>query len=319
MRWNSASLLPVVAAVAVMAAGRPARAAATPGCGALAVGADATVRDRWPDLPAAVRGTFETRADVDACARIELAAAGATIQLTVTLADGRTASRSVSRPGDVLPALEALLLLPEGAGTDPTAAADAAPPARRPDAAPIAPPAVARTAASPPPAESATPFRLEIAVAADARTGDGWYGAGGGVAALADLSHWLLGFEGRLDRYRRGTADTEAVGLELIALAGHRFSWGSSRTIDLTLGPALALHGTSAMTTENVAQTTTTRFVVSQPGNDDGVARLILGCRLTFRAQSLLRTFVQLDADVGQSGLPPWTVGLALGAAVGSR
>jgi hypothetical protein len=40
---------------------------------------------------------------------------------------------------------------------------------------------------------------------------------------------------------------------------------------------------------------------------------------LTFRAQSLLRTFVQLDADVGEPRLPAWTVGLALGAAVGTR
>ena len=315
MTWNGASLLPFIAAVAVLGAGRTAHAAATPGCGPLAVRADSTVRERWPELPATIRGTFEARTDVDACAGIDLAAAGATIQVTVILADGRTATRSVSRPEDVLPALEALLLLPDGPAADGTADA---PPARTPDPAPASP-TIARAAIPAAPVESATPFRIEIALAADARAGDGWYGAGGGVAALVDLSHWLLGFEGRLDRYRAADADAEAVGLELIALGGRRFNWGSSRTLDLTVGPALALHGTSAMSTENVAQTATTRFVVSQTGNDGGLARFILGCRLTFRAQSLLRTFVQLDADLGQSGLPSWTLGLALGAAVGTR
>ncbi|HVT07880.1 MAG TPA: hypothetical protein VHO67_10500 [Polyangia bacterium] len=317
MMWSSASLLPmaVIAAATLMGAGRTARAEATRGCGPLPVAADATVRERWPDLPATIQGTFAERADVDACARIALAAAGASIQLTVTLADGRTASRSVSRLGDVLPALEALLLLPDAPGTDAATDGTTAPPARRPDSAP----AVARAATPAAPVESATAFRLEIAVAADARAGDGWYGAGGGVAALADLAHWLLGFEGRLDSYRGATADAEAVGLELIALAGRRFDWGSTRTLDLTVGPAVALHGRSAMTTENVAQTGTTRFVVSPAGDGGSLARLILGCRLTFRAQSVLRTFVQLDADVGQSGLPTWTLGLALGAAVGTR
>ena len=318
MTWNGASLLPFIAAVAVLGAGRTARAGATPGCGPLAVGADATVRGRWPDLPATIREIFQARADVDACARVDVAAVGPTIQVTVILADGRTTTRSVSRPADVLPALEGLLLLPDGADAGQAPDASAAPPARRPDAPPAAAPTIARAATPGVPVQSATPFRIEIAVAGDVRAGDGWYGAGGGVAGLVDLSHWLLGFEGRLDRYRAAAPDSEAVGLELMALGGRRFDWGSSRTLDLTVGPALALHGSTSMSTANVAQTGTTRFVVPQPGND-GVARLILGCRLTFRAQSLFRTFVQLDADVGQSGLPTWTMGLALGAALGTR
>ena len=110
-----------------------------------------------------------------------------------------------------------------------------------------------------------------------------------------------------------------------MVLAGHRFGLGSRRTLDLTAGPALALHGTTVI----VVQMTSSGVTMSQTTAALGVPRLVLGSRLTFGAQSLLRTFVEVDADIGpgpatpprpdEGGLPAWTVGLALGAALGTR
>jgi hypothetical protein len=60
------------------------------------------------------------------------------------------------------------------------------------------------------------------------------------------------------------------------------------------------------------------------------VTRLRLGGRLTFRARSMVRTFVGVDGEVGEvgpigpapfgetHGLPAWIFGLAVGATVGT-
>ncbi|HSS40652.1 MAG TPA: hypothetical protein VLT58_17935 [Polyangia bacterium] len=330
MSWNGASVLALVAAVLAVVGARPAQAGATPGCAAVAVAVDPSVRGRWPEVAATIREAFQMRADVDTCARIEVTAMGTAIDLIVVLPDGRVASRSVSRAEDILPALEGLLLLPDPAGEDHTTDTRAPPPNRREsEAPPASPPAVVRLAAPPAPVDRGTPFRLELDLAADARTGDGWVGGGGGVGAFADIAHWLVGFQGRIDGYRTA-ADTGGHGmaLELIALGGHRFALGPTRTLDLTVGPALALHAAAAVTARVSAQMTS--VPMPQPDGNQRLARLILGCRLTFGAQSLLRTFVQVDADIGErdptsgstpdgAGLPAWTVGLALGAAVGTR
>ena len=313
MNWNSASALSAMAAILVVVAGyRPAHAAA--GCGALAVNVDPSVRARWPDLPATIRETFQPRADVDSCARIEVAAQGAAIGVDVVLPDGRTAARSVSRPEDILPALEALLLLPDSAAADHAAGTTAK---REAEAQAASPPTVARLEMPAPSIERPSPFRIEIDMAGDVRGGKGSYG--GGIGALLDIAHWLLGFQGRIERYVAADAGAATMALELIALGGHRFNLGTSRTLDLTLGPAVALPGAAAKVTQMAAQTAPPRVIVSQTNTDQVQVHLILGSRLTFRAQSLLRTFVQVDADVGEPGQPAWSVGLALGAAVGTR
>ncbi|MFL5304316.1 MAG: hypothetical protein ACJ8F1_03845 [Polyangia bacterium] len=314
MNWNSASALFAMATILVLLVVGSRTAHAAAGCDALAVGVDSSVRERWPDLPATIRESFQTRADVDACARIDVAAQGAAITVTVVLPDGRTAARSVSRPEDILPALEALLLLPDGAAADHIAGTTAPRQAEVPAA---SPPTVARLDMPAPPLERPSPFRIEIDVAADVRAGKGSYG--GGIGALLDIAHWLLGFQGRIERYTAADAGAAAMALELIALGGHRFNLGTSHTLDLTVGPAVALPAANVRSSQMVAQTAPTRVVVSQTNTDQVRARLIVGSRLTFRAQSLLRTFVQVDADVGEPGQPAWSVGLALGAAVGTR
>src|SRR5882724_11172472 len=89
--------------------------AADPPCSPLVVAVDASVRVRWPELPGQVRQAFEARTDIDACARVELTMNEGSIAIGVTLPDGRSASRQVSRREDVLPTLEALLLVPRPA------------------------------------------------------------------------------------------------------------------------------------------------------------------------------------------------------------
>jgi hypothetical protein len=332
MKWDNASVLAFVAGVLAMAGAGSAYAGERSGCLRLAIAADASIQARWPDLEDVIRETFGARTDVDTCARIQVVGEGPAVGLTVVLPDGRTAIRSVSRREDVLVALEALLALPEagatGAPTDaPTAAAQAARAALPvADAATTSTPAIARLAAEPPATGRPTPFRIEIALAADARGGSGWVGAGGSAAAVLDLAHWLLGFEGRIDQYRTLSPETQSTALELIGLGGHRFRLGKSRTLDLAVGPALALHAAPKV----VAQQTATGVMLSQTSSDPGLARLIVSSRLTFGAESLLRAFVQVDADIGrlgsdtqplpeEAGMPAWTVGLALGAAVGTR
>ncbi len=334
MSWNSASVLALVAAVFAIGGARPAYAGAPPRCAPLAVVVDPSVREQWPELQAMIRETFHSRADVDTCARIEVTPVGAGLGLTVVLPDKRIASRSVSRAEDVLPALEGLLLLPERARDDHTTETTTSPPPERrePEARPASSPAVVRLATPPAPVDPATPFRLELDLSADARTGDGWVGGGGGVAGFADIAHWLLGFQGRIDGYHAADTGGHGMALELIALGGHRFALGPNRTLDLTVGPALALHAAAPVTARASAQMPPQMNApnVSKIDGNDRLARLILGCRLTFGAQSLLRTFVQVDADIGErnpvsgstpdgAGLPAWTVGLAVGAAVGTR
>src|SRR4051812_13528864 len=124
-------------------------------CSSPTVAVDGEVRARWPDLGARVQGAFDGRGDVDACARIALRANRASIVVDVVLMDGRAASRSVSRADDVVPTLEALLLLP-------TAGAPAPPPE----------PARARTpavAAAPARATETRPTDSKPIVATEAR------------------------------------------------------------------------------------------------------------------------------------------------------
>jgi hypothetical protein len=341
MKWNRAPGLVVLTGLILAARSRPAAANAAPACAPAPVVTDAIVRRRWPDLPALIQRTFEQREDVDAYARIDIAITGAAVIVKVTLPNGRTAARSVLRREDVLPALEALLLLPDS-GSE----AIAAPPAAT-DAAGTAAKAVRvdrpeRIAATvtiipqPPSAASTdggtgTHLRIELGLGVEARAGDGQVGAGVAVASFLELAHWLLGFQARIDGYRLLTGDTSMSGgagstaLELDALVGRRFELGTT-TLDLVAGPALAMHGNVSVT----APVGSAPAPLPPPRDEQGLPRLVVSSRLTFRAPATLRTFVQLDAEIGrphsssnpmpdQADLPAWTAGLAIGATVGTR
>src|SRR5260370_10231229 len=117
MRWNDVTPISLLAGLFAALGAKAALAVEPTRCTTMVVEADVSLRDRWPDLPGEIRAAFEIRGDIDTCARIEMVMPDAAIVVRVALTDGRTASRSVSKREDVLPALEALLLLPDDSAT----------------------------------------------------------------------------------------------------------------------------------------------------------------------------------------------------------
>lgn len=327
---SAALLLGLLGLLGLLATGS-ARAADRP-CAAMVVEADDRVRGRWPELPARIHEAFDARDDVDACAFVRLTMTDASVRVEVILPDGRAAARSVWWR-DVVPALAALLLVP-----DRDAQAEAPDPgpsgARLPAPVGMAPgdPALRQGAALAPSTETEpSRLRIEFSVVTGTRLGNGQSSVGLGVLSFLDIGGWLLGFEGRFDHYQPLGPGEPAIELALAPLAGRRFRFGTV-ALDLTAGPALALQGTTTFETPAAAPG-------GQPiiwTNAATAGRLLLGARVNFRARSVLRGFVGLDADIGltrdrvswpadQPTLPPqaprlpdWSAGLVLGATVGT-
>lgn len=330
------AMLPAL--VAALAALHPgALLGAERNCPAMAVEPDAAFRQRFPELLERIASEFSARRDIDACARIDLALHERdVIDLSVTLPDGRTAARSVTRRDDVIPTLQALLLVPEQV----VAAAAKAP---TPDPVRRAP--RVRLAVQPArdvPEEPTQPARqlgFELSVITGARIGDGQYGYGVGALSFLEIKSWLVGFEGRADGYRTLQGGDPETALELAFLAGKRLHFGSM-ALDLTLGPAIAMKGLAFSDVEAVSAVEMPPATqpampparrLSEPSSGP-VPRLLVGARLGFSPRSVFRTFVGLDGEVGPArapvapgddvkspGMPNFTVGLALGATVGTR
>src|SRR6185312_16588753 len=126
-----------------LATGAAARAHAAPApCPAVVVEADDGTLGRWPALAEQVRQAFAGREDVDRCARVRLRGIDGAIEVQVALPDGRSTSRVVA-PEEVLPPLEALLLVPAPAALPSPPAPPPSPPAPPPS--PPAPPAARAT------------------------------------------------------------------------------------------------------------------------------------------------------------------------------
>lgn len=96
--------------------------AAEAGCAGRGIEADEAFGQRWPTLVERLRAELATREDVDACASVSLRVSAGSILLTVTLLDGRSATRVLPRSEDVWPSLQALLLVPEQPAPLPLAA-----------------------------------------------------------------------------------------------------------------------------------------------------------------------------------------------------
>jgi hypothetical protein len=352
--------LPVLTGILTVLSARRALADA-PSCASVAIEADASVSAHWPALVERVREAFEARDDVDRCARVALTMHGATVTVTAILPDGRSACRPVSGQDDVVPTLEALLLVPQRSAPvealfgaqAPTAAVE--PLVSRPAATNAMPPVPSGTSSSPTPrivpssprltvqdhdasspsqgpspGPSSSRLRIELSVVTGARIGDGQVALGLGAFSLLDLSGWLMGFEGRADRYKAFVLGTPESGvLELATLGGRRFRFRSI-ALDLLAGPALVLQGTTTFTSSVMAGSGTGGNQVTGSSSST-VPRLLLGARVNFGAFSVLRGFVGLDGELGPSRLgdgagvpdvprlPIWTLGLALGGTVATR
>ncbi len=335
MMTRCAAGLGILVGILVVLHVRPALAADS-SCVRMDVRGDASLETRWPGLLDDVREAFDTRGDVDRCARVELRLRAGSVALEVVLPDGRSTTRSVSRREDVVPTLEALLLVPqpietlkplasESSEPSPPVANPASPPARVAAlGATGVDPAVAVRDVSVPSAHASSHLRIELSVATGARVGDGQMSVGLGALSFLDLSGWLVGFEGRVDRYRMlGPSPTDGGALELAVLAGRRFRFRNV-AVDLVGGPAAGLQGTASFTSQSASGNTLSE------SSSSTVPRLLVDTRVTFGALSTLRTFIGVDADFGppRAGgidvpgaprLPVWTLGLALGATVGTQ
>ena len=324
---------PVLAAILVALPAWDARGEGA-SCPRVTIDADPSVDARWPQLPQRVRDTFEARGDLDRCARITLSSRDGMIGVDVSLPDGRSARRSVSGREDVIPALEALLIVPQAASireepssllatttngpTPPPASATQGP--ADSTASTLALPA--RDAGSMA-AQPSSHLRIELSVLTGARIGDGQASVGLGAVSFLDLSGWLVGFAGRADRYEMLGGAHSAGALELALLGGRRWRF-RTMALDLVGGPAIALGGTTTYQTQS--QTGNTQSASAS----NTVPRLLVEGRLGFAALSAVHTFVAVDGDFGPANspdasllpnaphLPTWTAGLALGATVGT-
>ncbi|HET7540170.1 MAG TPA: hypothetical protein VFK05_09865 [Polyangiaceae bacterium] len=288
-----------------------------------------------------MRDEVLSRDDIDACASITLRlGVDSTIRVEVALPDGRAASRDALRQEDVIPILQALLLVPEPVPVLPA-------PTRSPMTGSLGEPARARpraaagrTGDSAGSSGSSLPGRtgglgVELSLVSGARFGDGQVSYGLGAQSFLDVNSWLVGFAGRADRYYQ-LADAQAqTALELGVVAGKRLRFGGV-TVDLTAGPGFAIKGALASQTEvAVVQGASGEPPPSAPQrspppepSSGAVPRLLAGAHLGFSPSSVLRSFVGVDGTFGSAraeglspyspGMPRWTLGLTLGATVGT-
>lgn len=323
MKW-------LVFAIAGLLAARTAEAACPPS----AIDVDDAVRSRLPGLKEEVRSALGTREDLDTCARVHIAMRrGASIHVEVSLPDGRTASRDVGHRDDVVPVLEALLVVPrasdpEAVPAEPEAVSDVSSPA--PESLVIEPsrerPIEAdRLVAEPRAAVDDHHLRIELAALSAARFGSGQRAVGVGAHSFLEMAGWLGGVEGRIDRYWTPNVAQGTV-VEFAVLAGRRFHFGDL-ALDLTGGPAFVMLGRASGDAEHppsvIART------AADETSSDSLTRFLASARLHFRARSTLRTFVGLDGEWGPRASPnvssdvyrlsTWTLGFALGATVGTR
>jgi hypothetical protein len=330
---------PLLALAVLLAALGPRRAlAAEQGCAAMVVEPDAGFRARFPDLLTRIH-ELAARTDIDACAHVTLHFGNdIDIDVSVTLPDGRIASRVVSRREDVMPTLQALLLVPDEpppvSAPAPSTVAKAKRAERQPGRVEPARPSARDVPATPAPVPRELGF--ELSAISGVRVGDGQFGYGAGVLSFLQVHSWLVGFEGRADGYRSIYGSDPETALELAILGGRRFDFGSV-ALDFTAGPGLAMKGVTFSDIQSVEVTSMPQSMPpSRPPRRDEpssgpVPRLLVGARLGFSPRSIFRTFVGIDGEVGPSRssadpkasvssprMPTFTVGLALGATVGT-
>jgi hypothetical protein len=320
--------LPAVWGALVISAAAPARAA-TQACASIFVDADAGVLARWPELPERIREAFAERHDVDRCARVHLGLRDGSIELAVSLPDGRSASR-LARPEAVVPGLEALLLVPRSGDELPPEPGPAPPTGGT--STHFEPTAIAVVRNDPAPtsvAASPRRFAVELSLATSVRIGDGQTSAGLGATSFLDAASWLVGFGARVDSYGGsavGQTGDSPTALEVEALVGRRFRFGTWM-LDAVAGPALALRGDWSVMPANTASAGTTSSARSSSSHGDLVPRGLVRGRLTLGARSTVRTFVGVEGELGEAGpvppgatrgLPSWGAGAALGVTVGT-
>jgi hypothetical protein len=305
-------------------------------CPAVGVEVDAGVQAAFPDLVERIHDEFRARPEVDTCARVGLRLRDDDIEVSVALPDGRTSSRTAADAEDVIPTLQALLLIPAPASLEQAEPAETSPlvvvPART--TARVDDSSDSKRGASTDERE----LGVELSVLTGARAGDWQVAYGVGALSLVEVSRWLFGFEGRVDAYQSMSGSDPESALELALLLGRRVYFDSV-ALDLTAGPAVAMKGIAPLSrTEAVPVDSTRPPRMPPPGPEPTTGplpRLLVGARLGFAPRSVLRAFVGFEGEIGPSQgsddpaelernevssprLPRYSAGLVVGATVGT-
>jgi hypothetical protein len=339
MRPRLRPLISAVAAVFSALMCPAALAAAAEGrCPAVTVEADTRVRSAFPDGIDRIQSEFTARPDVDACAHVGLRLRDdGAIEVSVALPDGRTSSRTVAEPEDVVPTLQALLLIPvpapapreEPAETPPLVTAPSTTTAR------VDEPSDSKRGAI---STEERALGVELSALMGARAGDGQVAYGAGAFSLIEVNGWLFGFEGRIDAYQTTSGGDPESALELALLVGRRVYFDSV-ALDLSAGPAVAMKGIASTGSVWVERRSSAMPPPPQPEPAEPTTgplpRLLVGARLGFAPRSVLRAFVGFEAELGPSQgnddpgelqrnaaslprLPRYTAGFVVGATVGT-
>jgi hypothetical protein len=306
-------------------------------CPAVTVEADAGVRAAFPDVVERIQGEFTARPEVDSCARVGLRLRDDDdIELSVALPDGRASSRTVADAEDVVPTLQALLLIPV------PASAPREEPAQTSSLVTVPPQTTALvddTSDSKPgaPSTDVRELGVELSALTGVRAGDGQVAYGGGALSLVEVQRWLFGFEGRVDAYQSMDGSDPESALELALLVGRRIYF-ESVALDLTVGPAVAMKGIAPLAQTDAAPVDPSRNPRPPPPGPEPttgpVPRLLLGARLGFAPRSVLRAFLGFEGELGppqgddpselprnevsSPRMPRYTAGVVLGATVGT-
>ncbi|HTQ04756.1 MAG TPA: hypothetical protein VMI54_12910 [Polyangiaceae bacterium] len=266
----------------------------------------------WAAEIPALRARLRELEHVDGCARVVIRSAENGVSVDVT-SGGRSASRLLTDPAELVRTVEALVVLPPEIAARARVDASEVPP-NEPAPAPPAP----------------VPSRMELGGGGSLRLGGSPLMVGGGVAAFADLADdgWLFGVDARwefADGFVSAPApngfdmDSGAVGVGV----GRRVQAGSVAA-DLLVGPTVVFESEEAF--GPVA------------GPSDGIdasaldARIDATVRASGPASSRVRLYAAGDLEVSprralhkkelDPNLPPlpaWTSGLSLGVIWGTR
>jgi hypothetical protein len=290
--------------------GRPLHAAEQP-CLSPRIHLELDDRPEWEAEIPALRARLQALQHVDACAHVTIRTEANGVVVNVT-SGGRSATRFVTDPHELVRTVEALVVLPPSLD-EPVVAPAESPPRE----APSAPPAAVTT-------------HMELAAGASVRLGGSPLTIGGGVAGSAGLVDrgWLLGVSARWELVDDLLSVPEPSGFSMGSGAigvevGHRWRIGEFDA-DALIGPTVALESQEAFG--------------SASNSNEGIggsaldARLNLKVRASSPASSRLRVYAAGDVEVSprrivhkkqlDPELPPlpfWTSGLAVGVLWGAR
>jgi hypothetical protein len=290
-----------------------------------------------PELTDRIRAALDAHDDIDACAHVIVMKRHGKFVVTVTLPDGRSTSRSVTRADDLVPTVQALLLVPRPIEATPEPEVASSPIEEAPiEVGPAAIDAVPAPAERPfvrP--EPPTRVLVELSLMSGPRLTDTYPALAVGALSFAEAHRWLIGFMGRADHYPETAGISPSTAVSLMVLVGRRLHF-SSVSWDFYGGGGLGRRGGAGDRSQSArvvdtSSTVRSRFEISE-SPDVTVPRVMLGSRVNFRPRSTFRTFIALDADAGWQGreegdrgllsdlerFPTLSLGLSFGATVGT-